>query len=76
MEEKDKILAESLKTELQWVKYRIIMLDLIEEKILQMKRISKTAKETNFGSEEIEAINTQIHDLEEQIKALDDESRK
>lgn len=68
-------LIQQLKAELQWVKYRMRMLDIIEEKLLQMKRMAEIAKESNFSSEEIEAINVEIHNLEEQVKAIDSESR-
>jgi len=75
MDEREELI-EQLKAELQWVKYRMKMLDIIEEKLLQMRKMAETAEETNLSLEEIEVINVEIHNLEEQIKALDSESRK
>lgn len=73
-DEKEELIHQ-LKAELQLVKYRMRMLDIIEEKLLQMRRMAEIAKELNFRLEEIEAINLEIHNLEEQVKALDSESR-
>jgi flagellin-like hook-associated protein FlgL len=74
MDEKEELI-QKLKEELEWVKYRMRMLDIIEEKLLQMRAMAKTAKENNLSVKEIEAINDEIHSLEEQIKAIDSESR-
>lgn len=74
MDEKEE-LVQQLKEELQWVKYRMRMLDIIEEKLMQMRKMAETAKESNLSREEIKAINFEIHNLEEQVKALDSESR-
>jgi polyhydroxyalkanoate synthesis regulator phasin len=74
MDEKKEIIQQ-LKAELQWIKYRIRMLDIIEEKLMQMRKMAEIVKEANLSSKEIEAINIEIHSLEEQVKALDSESR-
>lgn len=74
MNEKEELIQQ-LQEELKWVKYRIRMLDIIEEKLLQMRAMAETAKENNLSVKEIEAINDEIHSLEEQVKAIDSESR-
>ena len=45
MDEREE-LKQELKSELQWVKYRIRMLDIIEEKLLQMRNVAQVAKES------------------------------
>ncbi|WP_236896265.1 hypothetical protein [Clostridium beijerinckii] len=75
MDEREELIHQ-LKAELQWVKYRMRMLDIIEEKLLQMRRMAETAKELKLSAEEINSLNIEIHNLEEQVKALDSESRK
>ncbi len=75
MDEREELIQQ-LKAELQWIKYRMRMLDIIEEKLLKMRRMAETAKELNLSEEEINSLNIEIHNLEEQVKALDSESRK
>ena len=67
---------EELKQELQWVKYRIRMLDIIEEKLVQMRNMAEVAKEGNLSVDEVESINVKINNLAEQARALDEENRK
>ncbi|WP_238858842.1 hypothetical protein [Clostridium sp. YIM B02569] len=69
-------LIQQLKAELQWVKYRIRMLEIIEEKLFRMRRMVETPKELNLSAEEINSLNIEIRNLEEKVKALDSESRK
>ena len=75
MDEREE-LKEELKSELQWVKYRIRMLDIIEEKLVQMRNMAEVAKEGNLSVDEVKAMNTEINNLAEQARALDEESRK
>lgn len=69
-------LKQELEQELYWVKYRQNMLDIIEEKLLEMKKLIERAKQDNLMEEELEVLNTKINNLAIQIKALDGESRK
>ncbi|GAA0079100.1 hypothetical protein UT300005_34790 [Clostridium sp. CTA-5] len=73
--EKEEIKQE-LKQELMWVKYRQRMLDIIEEKLFQMKQLAEKAKGKNISSDELEELNTKLNNLAEQVKALDEESRR
>lgn len=75
MDEREE-LVQQLKEELKWVKYRTRMLDIIEEKLLKMRRMAEIAIEENLSADEVEAINSQIKDLEEQVKAFDSESKR
>lgn len=67
---------QELEQELQWVKYRMKMLDIMDEKLLQIKLLSEQAKNDNFTEEEREVLNTRLNDLVTQVKALDSESRR
>ncbi|GEQ20116.1 hypothetical protein CBU02nite_06220 [Clostridium butyricum] len=67
---------EELKQELQWVKYRIRMLDIIEEKLVQMRNMAEVVKKGSLSEDEVESINEKINNLAEQARALDEESRK
>ena len=69
-------LKQELKSELQWVKYRIRMLDIIEEKLVQMRNMAEIAKERKLSVDEVKVINTEINNLVEQARAIDEESRK
>ena len=59
MDEKEEFKQE-LEAELQWVKYRTRMLDIIEEKLLLMKKMAEAVKEQNLSEDEIQAINIEI----------------
>ncbi|MVX67369.1 hypothetical protein GKZ28_27495 [Clostridium chromiireducens] len=75
MDEREELKHE-LEQELRWVQYRIMILDLIDEKLLQMKLLAEKAKNDNLTKEELKALNTRINDLAMQVKALDGESRR
>lgn len=75
MDEKEEVKQE-LKQELQWVQYRMNMLDIMDEKLLQMKKIAAQAKEEKLSSVELKALNDRLNFLAEQVRALDSESRK
>ena len=67
---------EELKQELQWVQYRQKMLDIIDEKLLQMKQLAHQAEAENLSPVELKALNEKINNLAEQVMAIDSESRK
>ncbi|MDP4176896.1 MAG: hypothetical protein Q8900_00970 [Bacillota bacterium] len=75
MNEKEELKNE-LEQELKWVQYRQKMLDIIEEKLLQMKHLIEEAKENNLSSDELDVLNDRINKLAVQVKAIDSESRK
>lgn len=75
MDEKEE-LKQELEQEIQWVQYRQKMLDIIEEKLLQMKQLAEQAKEENLSPAELELLNDRLNNLAEQVRALDSESRK
>lgn len=75
MDEKEELKLE-LEQELQWVQYRQKMLDIMEEKLLQMKQIAEEAKEGNLSPIELKALNDRLNKLVAQVRALDSESRK
>ena len=52
MNEKEELIQE-LQQELQWVKYRQKMLDMMEEKLMEMKLLAEQAKQINMSSEEL-----------------------
>ena len=64
-----------LELELQWVQYRQKMLDIIEEKLLEMKRIAEEVKQDDFTTDEFEELNAKLNNLAAQVRALDGESR-
>ncbi|MBV7272241.1 hypothetical protein JMF89_11315 [Clostridiaceae bacterium UIB06] len=67
-------LEEKLQAELEWVKYRLRMLDIMEKKLYQMRDVAqKSAK--NISAEERNDLNKKIKWLEMQVNALDEESR-
>ena len=75
MDEREELKRE-LEQELQWVNYRQKMLDIINEKLLQMKQLAEQAKQGNLNERELELLNDRINNLEAQVKAIDSESRR
>jgi hypothetical protein len=74
--DENKELKQELEQELQLVQYRQKMLDIIEEKLLEMRKIAEEAKQDNLAAGELEELNARINDLAAQIRALDGESRR
>lgn len=70
MDEREYVKQE-LEKELQWVRYRQKMLDSIEEKLLQMKKLAEKAIEANLNHEELKNINSKLNNLAAQVNALD-----
>ena len=75
MDEREE-LKQELERELQWIRYRQKMLDIMEHKLLQMRQLTEQAKQNNFTQEELEAINVRLNELVAQVRALDSESRR
>ncbi|ABR46967.1 hypothetical protein Amet_0742 [Alkaliphilus metalliredigens QYMF] len=73
MEDKEQVKKE-MKQELEKVKYRIKILDLIEEKLFEMRELAQRVIEEELTDEEIENINQQVKTLEKQVKLLNSES--
>lgn len=69
-------LKKELESELDWVQYRLKILDIIDRKLLQMKKLANHANESNLNPEELEVLNAKLNNVAAQIKALDEESRK
>lgn len=62
--------------ELQWVKYRLNILDIIEKKLFTMKGLAQKVQNSSLSKSEIDELNRKLNNLAAQIKALDQESRK
>ena len=75
MDEREE-LKQELELELQWVQYRQKMLDIMEEKLLQMREIAEQVKEGNLTTGEMVALNVKLNNLVAQVKAIDSESRR
>ena len=75
MDEKEE-LKQELEQELQWIQYRQKMLDIIEEKLLEMRQLAERVKQGDLTTRELESLNTRLNDLALQVKALDSESRR
>ena len=75
MDEREELKIE-LEQELQWVKYRQNMLDIMEAKLLQMREIAEQSKLANLTSGELGALTAKLNNLATQVRALDGESRK
>ena len=69
-------LKQELEQELLWVKYRKNMLDIIDEKLFQMREIAEKIKNQKLSKKEIEELNSKLNILKMQVKAIDGESRK
>ena len=75
MDEREELKME-LEQELQLVKYRQKMLDIMETKLLQIREVAEQTKWCNFTSGELGMLNAKLKNLGTQVRALDEESRK
>lgn len=75
MDEREE-LKQELVQELEWIHYRMRMLDLIEEKLFQMKHIAEQIENHKLTKEERQMLKIKINDLSLQVEALDSESKK
>ncbi|ABR46961.1 hypothetical protein Amet_0736 [Alkaliphilus metalliredigens QYMF] len=73
MEDQEQVKKE-MEQQLEKIKYRIQMLDLIEEKLFQMRELAQRVIDEELSNEEIENINQQVKTLEKQFKLLNSES--
>lgn len=66
---------EYLGQQLEWVKYRIKMLDMIELKLQEMRELAEYASEHDLTDAEKEAINEQLKNMQQQVNELDAKSK-
>lgn len=74
MDEKQRLIK-NLEWEIAWASYRMKILDIIEEKLFEMKSIALGAAEGYTPAEEKEA-NKRLKCLSEEINALNIESQR
>ena len=60
--------------QLEKVKFRLEILDMIEEKLLKMKDLAQRVLDEDLTDKEISKINAEVKNLGEQVGLLDSES--
>lgn len=65
-----------LKYQLEWVKNRLAALDIIGQKLKEMKALAEYAQRDYLSQNDKNFINWQIKVLEDEVNMLDDQSRK
>ena len=68
------LVKKQLQEQLEKVKQRLQILDMIEEKLFQMKELSQRVIDEDLTDEEIQEINKQVQNLGEHVKLLDSEA--
>jgi hypothetical protein len=63
-----------LQEQLDKVNRRLEILDMIEEKLLQMKKLAERVVDEELAQEEIQEINKKVQNLGEQVRLLDSEA--
>ncbi|MDD4549618.1 MAG: hypothetical protein PHT79_07675 [Syntrophomonadaceae bacterium] len=63
-----------LEAQLEKVKQRLQILDMIEERLLQMSELVQKVVDEDLTEEELQKINQQVKYMEEQVRLLDSES--
>jgi hypothetical protein len=64
-----------LKQKLEWVKYRLGRLDLIETKLTEMRQLAEYARGNKLSTKQIKAINDKLHKFQEEVIKMDEQSR-
>ena len=75
MNEKEE-LKQELEQQLQWLKYRQQMLDIMDMKLLEMKKIAEQGKQDCLTEEERLTLNVKINYLASQVRGIDSESKR
>jgi len=68
-------LREALEAELQQVRYRQSILDIIEDKLRDMKWLAEQAAAEDISPEEREVVNAKLNYMASQVRTLDEQSR-
>ena len=72
----EKVIDENyLKQKLDWVKYRIDMLDQIEAKLTEMRQLAEYARDNKLGLKKIKEINDKFHELQKEVIEIDNQSK-
>ena len=64
-----------LNHELDWVRYRLSMLDDIELRLTEMRSIAILVRDSEQGSDITQALNSRFLILKEEVAELDEKSR-
>lgn len=72
----DEMQSDYAEQKLEWVKYRIEMLDEIEGKLKKMRELAEYTRDNELTDSEKEEINARLHKLEKEVVDLDEKSKK
>jgi len=64
-----------LKLKLEWVKYRLDMLDQIETKLAEMRKLAEYARDNKLSPKQIKTINDKLHKFQEEVIKMDELSK-
>lgn len=71
MDKDQKELRKFLEQQLQWSKEQARILDDIDQKLHEMKRIAKHAVEHELSECEVNKLNTRLNDLKNEVHTLE-----
>lgn len=60
-----------LESQLERVKQRLLLLDMIDERLLSMKALAQRVRDDDLSDEAMQKLSEQVRDLEEQIRLLE-----
>jgi len=64
-----------LKLKLEWVKYRLDMLDQMETKLAEMRKLAEYARDNKLSPKQIKTINDKLHKFQEEVIKMDELSK-
>ncbi len=67
-------LKKELEEQLKKVIHRLQILDMIEEKLLQMRELAQRVIDEELTDKKIKGVNLHVKSLEEQVRLLNSES--
>lgn len=67
-------IKEELEKELNQVNIRLEILDMIEDRLIQMKELAERVINGHLTDEEMEKLNKQVQDLKSQVSLLNSEA--
>jgi len=64
-----------LNQKLEWVKYRLEMLDQIEEKLIDMRQLAEYVRDNKLSSQQIKVANAKLRKGQQEVDDLDNQSK-
>lgn len=64
-----------LTQKLEWVKYRLERLDMIDEKLLEMRQLAEYSRDNKLSSKQIKVSNAKMRKCQQEVSEMEEQSK-